>query len=125
MKSLSIATLITGLTITALAVAGNRTQEYKLDNGLELIVQEDHRAPVAVVQVWYRVGSSYEYDGITGVSHALEHMMFKRTDKYDDNHFSKVLEESGAPDLNAWTWLDITAYHVSLPKAKLGLIIVG
>ncbi|HCP47192.1 MAG TPA: hypothetical protein DIU15_14210, partial [Deltaproteobacteria bacterium] len=53
----------------------------------------------------------------------FEHMMFKRTDKYDDNHFSKSLEESGAPDLNAWTWLDITAYHVSLPKTKLGLIV--
>ncbi|NNM01759.1 MAG: insulinase family protein, partial [Gammaproteobacteria bacterium] len=61
--------------------ASAATSEFELDNGLKLIVQEDHRAPVAVVQVWYRVGSSYEHDGITGVSHALEHMMFKGTEK--------------------------------------------
>ena len=59
--------------------AAQKSQEFKFENGLKLIVQEDHRSPVAVVQTWYRVGSSYEYDGITGVSHALEHMMFKGT----------------------------------------------
>lgn len=109
MKSLSIATLITGLAITALAVAGNRTQEYKLDNGLELIVQEDHRAPVAVVQVWYRVGSSYEYDGITGVSHALEHMMFKRTEDLETGEFSTIVAAKGGRE-NAFTSADYTAY---------------
>ena len=54
-----------------------RVYEYELDNGLKLLVKEDHRAPVVVTQVWYKVGGSYEYDGITGISHALEHMMFK------------------------------------------------
>ena len=68
--------------------AASRTHEYVLDNGLKLIVQEDHRAHVAVVQVWYRVGSSYEHDGITGVSHALEHMMFKGTKRYPAGEFS-------------------------------------
>ena len=55
--------------------------EYDLENGLKLLVKEDRRAPVVVSQIWYRVGSSYEHDGITGISHALEHMMFQGTKK--------------------------------------------
>ena len=54
--------------------------EHHLDNGMKVIVKEDHRAPIAVTQVWYKVGSSYEPQGITGVSHVLEHMMFKGTE---------------------------------------------
>ena len=60
--------------------AAAEVREFTLDNGLKLIVQEDHRAPVEVSQVWYKVGSSYEHEGITGVSHALEHMMFLGTE---------------------------------------------
>ncbi|MEE8379033.1 MAG: insulinase family protein, partial [Gammaproteobacteria bacterium] len=63
-------------------VALATVQEYELDNGLKILVKEDHRAPVVVSQVWYKVGSSYEHEGITGISHALEHMMFKGTEKY-------------------------------------------
>lgn len=59
------------------------THEFTLDNGLKLIVREDHRAPVAVSQLWYKVGSSYETPGKTGLSHALEHMMFKGSAKLD------------------------------------------
>ena len=65
------------LLIPALALA--EVAEYELDNGLRLLVKPDRRAPVVVSQVWYKVGGSYETDGITGVSHALEHMMFKGT----------------------------------------------
>ena len=54
-----------------------KTEEIVLDNGMKIIVREDHRAPVVVSQVWYRIGSTYEHDGISGLSHALEHMMFK------------------------------------------------
>ena len=69
--------------------------EFMLDNGLKLVVQEDPRAPVAVSQVWYKIGSSYEYDGITGVSHALEHMMFKGTQKHGPGEFSRIIAENG------------------------------
>lgn len=86
-----------------------RTHEFRLDNGLELIVQEDHRAPVAVVQVWYRVGSSYEHDGLTGVSHALEHMMFKRTKSLETGEFSRIVSANGGRE-NAFTGTDYTAY---------------
>jgi len=88
----------------------SETHEYELDNGLKLIVQEDHRAPVAVVQVWYRVGSSYEHDGITGVSHALEHMMFKQTDDLASGEFSQIVAENGGRE-NAFTSADYTAYY--------------
>ena len=70
------------LVASQVALASGVVHEYQLDNGLKLIVKEDHRAPVVVSQVWYKVGSSYEHDGITGVSHVLEHMMFKGTDDH-------------------------------------------
>ena len=72
--------------------------EFKLANGLKILVKEDHRSPVVVSQVWYKVGSSYEYGGITGISHMLEHMMFKGTDKYAPGEFSRIIaQESGKP----------------------------
>lgn len=91
------------------AAADSPTSEYMLDNGLKLIVKPDNRAPVAVVQVWYKVGASYEYDGITGVSHALEHMMFKGTDKLGPGLFSELVAAKGGEE-NAFTSADYTAY---------------
>ena len=89
--------------------ADSRTHEYLLDNGLKLIVKTDNRAPVAVVQVWYKVGGSYEYDGITGVSHALEHMMFKGTENLAPGKFSELVAAKGGEE-NAFTSTDYTAY---------------
>ena len=66
-------------------------QSYTLSNGMKVLVIENHRAPVVVSQVWYRVGASYEHDGITGVSHVLEHMMFKGTEKHPAGEFSKII----------------------------------
>jgi zinc protease len=97
-----------------------QTQEFRLDNGLRLIVREDHRMPVVVSQVWYKVGSSYEYGGITGISHALEHMMFKGTPNYPKGEFDRLLAEIGARQ-NATTSLDETAYYQELPADKLAL----
>lgn len=91
------------------SVAADRTHEFILANGLKLVVQEDHRAPVAVVQIWYKVGSSFEYDGITGVSHALEHMMFKGTEKVPPGKFSEIVSAHGGNE-NAFTSTDYTAY---------------
>ena len=85
-------------------------QEKVLANGLKVIVKEDHRAPVATAQVWYKVGSAYEYGGITGVSHVLEHMMFKGTPKYPVGKFSEILASVGARD-NAFTGRDYTGYY--------------
>ena len=93
-------------------------QEYTLDNGIKLIVKEDHRAPVVVSQVWYRVGSSYETEGITGVSHALEHMMFKGTPTLPAGEFSRLIAENGGRE-NAFTSRDYTAYFQRLEKDRL------
>lgn len=92
--------------------------EYRLDNGMKVFVKEDHRAPVVASMVWYKVGSSYENNGTTGVSHVLEHMMFKGTDKYGPGEFSRIIAENGGKD-NAFTSRDYTAYFQRLHKDKL------
>lgn len=92
--------------------------EYTFDNGLKLIVKEDHRAPVVVSQVWYKIGSSYELPGTTGISHALEHMMFKGTEKYPAGEFSRIISENGGRE-NAFTGRDYTAYFQTLEKSRL------
>ena len=92
--------------------------EYNLENGLKLLVKEDRRAPVAVSQLWYRIGSSYEHDGITGISHALEHMMFQGTEKYPAGEFSRIVAENGGSE-NAFTGRDYTAYFQTLERSRL------
>jgi len=92
--------------------------EYMLDNGLKLLVKQDKRAPIAVVQLWYRVGTSYEHEGITGLSHALEHMMFKGTKTHASGQFEVILAENGARN-NAFTSQDYTAYYEVLAKDRI------
>ncbi len=110
MRFLPLAAVLCGALYGLPAHAASPTHEYQLDNGLKLIVQEDHRAHVAVVQIWYRVGSSYEHDGITGVSHALEHMMFKGTKRFGPGKFSAAVAAHGGRQ-NAFTSADYTAYY--------------
>ncbi|HLF98657.1 MAG TPA: pitrilysin family protein [Methylococcaceae bacterium] len=92
--------------------------EFQLDNGLKLLVKEDHRAPAAVSQVWYKVGSSYEHEGVTGISHILEHMMFKGTEKHPPGEFSRIIAANGGRE-NAFTGADYTAYFQTLEKSRL------
>src|SRR5215470_7875954 len=72
-----------------------RVQEKILPNGLKVLVLEDHKAPVAVIQVWYRVGSRNEIPGHTGLAHLLEHMMFKGTDKVGPEEYSRIVQKNG------------------------------
>ncbi len=95
-----------------------KVQEFELDNGLKILVKQDKRAPIAVLQVWYKVGTSYEHEGITGLSHALEHMMFKGTKKYKSGEFEKMVSAIGARN-NAFTSQDYTAYYEVLANDKL------
>lgn len=101
-----------------MANTANTVHSYELSNGLKIFVQEDHRAPVVVSQVWYRVGSSYEPNGITGISHALEHMMFKGTDQHGPGEFSRIIAENGGEE-NAFTSTDYTAYYQVIDVNKL------
>lgn len=102
------------------SVISAEVSEFTLDNGLRLIVKEDHRAPVVVSQVWYKVGASYEKEGKTGLSHMLEHMMFKGTQKYSPGEFSRIMAENGARE-NAFTGSDYTAYFQTIEKSRLHL----
>lgn len=92
--------------------------EHRLGNGLQVIVKQDTRAPIVVSQVWYKVGSSYEHGGITGVSHVLEHMMFKGTEHLEPGQFSRIIAANGG-DENAFTGRDYTAYFQTLSNDRL------
>lgn len=125
MKSLAVILLAAVLTGCATAPAPSRVvhsagavHETTLANGLKVIVREDHRAPVVVSQVWYKVGGSYEYDGVTGISHVLEHMMFKGTPNHPPGQFSRIIAEHGGRE-NAFTAQDYTAYFQQLEKSRL------
>ena len=117
MRSLLSIFLLLG---SQMALAAGAVTEYQLENGLKLVVKEDHRAPVVVSQVWYKVGASYEHDGITGVSHVLEHMMFKGTDAHPPGEFSRIIAENGGSE-NAFTSKDYTAYFQRLEKSRLAV----
>ncbi len=95
-------------------------QSYRLPNGLEVLVMENHRAPVVVSQIWYKVGSSYEHDGTTGISHVLEHMMFKGTPDYPAGKFSEIIAANGGRE-NAFTGQDYTAYFQQIANDRLAL----
>ncbi|MEO5658150.1 MAG: pitrilysin family protein [Nitrospiria bacterium] len=91
-----------------------------LPNGLRVILVPEPKAPVVTVQVWYRVGSRDETTGKTGLSHLMEHMMFKGTNRYGKGAFSKSIAESGGND-NAFTSHDYTAYFENLSADQIGL----
>ncbi len=111
--------LKTALFLVSIALpAAASVTDVTLDNGLRVIVKEDHRAPVAVSQLWYRAGSMDEHNGATGVAHVLEHMMFKGTEKVPDGQFSKRIAAAGGRE-NAFTNRDATVYFQQLQKDRL------
>jgi zinc protease len=99
-----------------------RVQERTLGNGLELILLEDHKAPVAVLQLWYRVGSRNESPGFTGLSHLLEHMMFRGTEKVGPEEYSKIVQRNGG-QTNAFTTQDYTTYFATIASDRLEVVI--
>ncbi len=108
--------------LLALAVSSAQAAvtDVTLDNGMRVIVQEDHRAPVMVSQVWYRAGSMDEFNGTTGVAHVLEHMMFRGTKNVPSGEFSKRIAAAGGRE-NAFTSRDHTAYFQQMQKDRLEL----
>ena len=118
MKKNYLSLLLLCLPVASFAVP--QIAEQTLANGLKILVQEDHRSPVVVSQVWYKVGSSYEPNGITGISHMLEHTMFKGTDKHPAGEFSRIIAENGGEE-NAFTGQDYTAYFQTMTASKLAV----
>ncbi|HMK55814.1 MAG TPA: pitrilysin family protein [Dissulfurispiraceae bacterium] len=114
------------LTVLSLAILVHTTpafpavQEFALDNGLKVLFIEDHKIPLATFQIWYKVGSIDEPAGKSGMSHLLEHMMFKGTDKYGSKELSNAVQRRGGTD-NAFTTRDYTMYYETLPSDAVGL----
>jgi zinc protease len=127
MKSIRFVTcLVVFLTITVfsgmVATAFANPHEYRLENGLKVIVKEDNRSPVIVSLLMYQAGSVDELNGVTGVAHVLEHMMFKGTKNVPGGEFSKRIAAAGGRD-NAFTSRDYTGYFQQLHKDHLALAI--
>src|SRR4030042_3875491 len=103
-----------------LSEAGLKEQVFEtlLPNGLKVILLENPKAPLVTFQVWYRVGSRNEACGKTGLSHVLEHMMFKGTEKVGPEEFSRIIQENGG-NLNAFTSYDNTAYFENLSLDRI------
>jgi zinc protease len=116
--SLLLASILSLTLLPSLVSAAVTAQEFRLANGLKLIVQEDKRAPTVVHMVWYRAGSIDEQNGTTGVAHVLEHMMFKGTKQLKPGEFSSKVAALGGRD-NAFTGKDYTAYHQQVEKSRL------
>ncbi len=95
--------------------------KYKLDNGLTVILHEDHTVPMVSYHTWYRVGSRDEQPGTTGAAHMLEHMMFKGAKKYSGKEFDHILHANGITN-NAFTSWDYTGFYENLPSSKLELM---
>jgi len=112
--SFAIATSLT-------AAFASDPQQFTLENGMEVVVIEDHRAPVVVHMVWYRVGAADDPFGHSGIAHYLEHLMFKATENMAEGEFSETVEANGGRD-NAFTSWDYTAYHQRVAADRLDLM---
>ncbi len=95
-----------------------RLEEYVLPNGLKVILIEDRRSPSVINSIWYKVGSSYEKPGVTGISHVLEHMMFKGTQNFSSGEFSSIIKKMGGTE-NGFTSKDYTGYYQKIHKSNL------
>lgn len=118
LRSAVLSMLLSGCAVMA---AAQEVTTYTLENGMEVVVVEDHRAPVVVHMVWYRIGSADEPVGASGVAHFLEHLLFKATDTLESGEFSTVVAANGGSD-NAFTSYDYTAYFQRIASDRLELM---
>lgn len=112
--------LITAAPLRAQSIEDQVTS-FQLENGMDVVVIEDHRAPAAVHMLWYRAGSADEQPGVSGVAHFLEHLLFKGTEKLAPGEFSEIVKANGGTD-NAFTSFDYTAYFQRVAADRLGLM---
>jgi zinc protease len=112
--------LLLVILMTGAAFSQEKTTRFVMPNGLTVLLREDHSSPAASLYIVYRVGSRNERPGITGISHLLEHMLFRGTKKYPPGAISRLLDVAGA-DFNAFTTYDITGYYETLPARQLPL----
>ena len=110
------------LSLTFGAAPGHATyvREFLLDNGLKVLLLEDHKSPAVTFQVWYRVGSRNEKDGKSGLAHFLEHMLFKGTPKTKPEEYSRIIAKNGGRS-NAFTTTDVTVYFATMSRDKIAI----
>ena len=128
---LALPSLVAGLLVAISLLSALHAQEepplfadvstFRLDNGMDVVVIPDHRAPVVTHMVWYRVGAADEPPGKSGIAHFLEHLMFKGTSKIPAGDFSKIIRQHGGED-NAFTSSDYTAYFQRIAKEQLPMV---
>ena len=118
---LILAALAISSGLAAPAQATDDVTSFTLENGLELVVIEDHRAPVVTHMIWYRTGAADETPGHSGIAHFFEHLMFQGTDDLAPGEFSATVEAQGGND-NAFTSWDYTAYFQRVAADRLGLM---
>lgn len=122
-----LSAILLGLIMTVLTIENNEAQaetrasHFKLDNGLEVVVIPDTRAPVVTHMVWYRIGAADEPQGHSGIAHFLEHLMFKGTEEIPPGEFSKIVARNGGQD-NAFTSQDATSYFQRVAKDRLPIV---
>jgi len=128
MRTYSLPRLLGVLLLLALSPAARaeegrqfNAQTFSLDNGLQVVVIENHRAPIVTQMVWYKVGSADEHRGKTGLAHFLEHLMFKGTKETPPGAFSEIVARNGGRE-NAFTTADYTAYFQNVAADRLELM---
>lgn len=107
---------------SAVAAQPSQIQEVVLPSGLKVLLLENHKSPAVTFQVWYRVGSRNEEDGKSGLSHFLEHMMFKGTSRFGPEEYSGIISRNGGRS-NAFTSSDVTVYFATMSREKIGIVI--
>ncbi|MEO0124013.1 MAG: pitrilysin family protein [candidate division WOR-3 bacterium] len=112
--------MIINLTLLILSFSPIQVYEHQLDNGLKILVYEDHFAPVVATQIHYKVGSYNEFLGCTGISHLLEHMAFRGTKNYGPKEYDRIIDEAGGEE-NAFTSTHQTVYWANLYKDRYEL----
>ena len=120
-RALAVACIFLAAAVTAEAASSGPPATFKLGNGMQVVVIEDHRAPVVTHMVWYRCGAADETRGHSGIAHFLEHLMFKGTDKVASGDFSKIVARQGGQD-NAFTTHDETVYWQRVARDRLSLV---
>lgn len=124
MRNLTVwlfAALTAILPLSVMAQTSEQVTSFALDNGMQVVVIEDHRAPVVTHMVWYRAGSADERPGVSGVAHFLEHLLFKGTKTMEPGEFSSTVARNGGSD-NAFTSYDYTAYFQRIAADRLDLV---
>jgi zinc protease len=115
-----VACVLFMLSAIATPLDAAQVQEHVLDNGLKVLLLEDHKSPAVTFQVWYRVGARNEKDGKSGLAHFLEHMMFKGTPTTGPEEYSRIIAKNGGRT-NAFTSSDVTVYFATMSREKIGI----